>query len=439
MIKRFISVENQTVHFRMAGKGMPIVLLHASPSSSKMLVPLMLELSKKYRVIAPDIPGLGLSQPLEIPFQDCKEYASFFKKFFDHFGLRKFAIYGTATGAQIAIRYALEYREQVSQLYLDNSAHFADNQRDRILENYFPDLTPQYDGSHLMKMWTMVRDLFVFFPWCWAKDEFRLNMPMPPAMVLNMVAMDFLQAGNNYDRAYRAAFQHEKAEHVQELKVPTTIFNWEGSIIRPYIEALLKFDLPDNIKVIETPADRVLRQVKMVECIFENSSGRGEVSDTLGSILYHKKQGHNYVSVLSGDLHYYFDFSSEGKPLVLIHPLKSSGAVVFEKHNHIGKERPLIAFSLPNHGDSDSFEFSFEEEAILDLIKGAMSQLDISEFDVQYCEEELLAAIVPDEFGGHLMRTWFQLRDRVFSEEEIGEIQPELLQLELLERMKFRG
>jgi len=262
-----IKIGQQTIHFRSAGKGMPLILLHASPSSSKMFETFISILADHFWVIAPDTPGYGYSQPLVNDFKSMKDYAYFFQDFFEKLGLEKISIYGTATGAQIGIRYALEFPQNVAHLFLDNAAHFTEVQEAAILESYFPDLSPKIDGSHLTSLWKIVNGLFQYFPWNIPTPENRLSIPMPSPFILHQVAKDFIQAGANYDMAYRAAFDHERATYVQALKVSTTLFNWEASIIRLYLKQLIEAMLPSNVQVEAIPADRTERLKRMTGII----------------------------------------------------------------------------------------------------------------------------------------------------------------------------
>jgi len=259
----FCTIKNQKLHFLKAGKGAPIILLHPSPSSAKSMIPFIKELAPHFTVIAIDTPGYGASDLMPRKPKGLKAYCKYLKPFFKKMGLKKFAIYGSATGAQIAIRYGLEFPKQVSHLYLDNSAHFSDKLRDKILKGYFPDISPKYDGSHLMTIWTMVHDLFVFFPWCFSDEKYRVAKSIPPAAIMHQIALEYMLAGKNYDLAYRAAFHHEKAAFVQQLAVPTTLFHWHGSIVKPYIEDLVAHDFPHNVKELEIPATPNVRFTMM--------------------------------------------------------------------------------------------------------------------------------------------------------------------------------
>ena len=55
------------MHYRIAGSGPPVILLHPSPQSSRFSVPMALRLAKNFTAIAVDTPGYGQSDPLPGP------------------------------------------------------------------------------------------------------------------------------------------------------------------------------------------------------------------------------------------------------------------------------------------------------------------------------------------------------------------------------------
>ncbi len=262
---RYIVVADLKLHFHTMGSGPALAMFHPSPSSSESLLPLAKILADTYTVFVFDTPGYGKSEGLGFVPTTVKEYTAFFKKAFEAMKMDRFAIYGSATGAQIAIRYALENPTQVSHVFLDNSAHFDDALCEAILTHYFPDLTPQLDGNHLGTIWQIVSQMFQYFPWCFTTKEYALNRPQMPANILHMVAMDYLIAGADYAHAYRAAFKHERGMYVQQLQVPTTIFKWEGSIIAKYIDALIAFDYTNNVSSFLMEGDATERTHLMTQ------------------------------------------------------------------------------------------------------------------------------------------------------------------------------
>lgn len=247
----YIINKGKRLHFYMLGKGPALVLLHPSPHTADILLPLAKKLSIHFTVFAIDTPGYGKSDSLDKTPQSVKDYTTFLHECFEKMNLNKPSLYGSATGAQLAIRYALEYSDEVNHLFLDNAAHFDDAFCNSILQQYFPDLTPQLNGNHLPKLWQMVSQMFQYFPWCFTEEKYALNRSQLPAQILNSIALDFLRAGANYHLAYKLAFKHERGKYVQALKVPTTILNWSGSIIKPYIDDLVAFKFSKRVKVFE--------------------------------------------------------------------------------------------------------------------------------------------------------------------------------------------
>ena len=263
--KNYIPINNTQLCYRKLGEGPVIFLLHPSPRTGAMMEPLMLLLSSRFTVIAPDTPGYGESQQPAQQLELMDDYAYFIEALRNHLHAEKIYLYGSASGAQLAIAYSLSYPKNIVQLYLDNSAHFDEAMRHEILQNYFIDISTRPDNSHITKLYAHVKASCLFFPWYVQSEENRIANKLPPDTVIDAIVRDYLNAGPNYARAYRAAFLHERAEKVQALKVPTIIFRWKGSPILKHIDALLKHALPDNIQVVETSQGMLSRYEEMKE------------------------------------------------------------------------------------------------------------------------------------------------------------------------------
>src|SRR5687767_10607772 len=86
------------VHYREAGSGPPLVLLHLTSAWSDMYTELIPYLATSRRVIAPDTPGYGLSDPPpEAPGPS--GYAAALAETFDALGIDRAAVFGHHTGA----------------------------------------------------------------------------------------------------------------------------------------------------------------------------------------------------------------------------------------------------------------------------------------------------------------------------------------------------
>jgi pimeloyl-ACP methyl ester carboxylesterase len=267
MEQKFILVKGIKIHYRSMGKGEPIVLLHASPRSGKMLENFGKMLSEHFKVIIPDLPGYGFSEAIPERVETLYDVVPYLKAFFTKLNFKNPIIYGTATGAQLGIAYAITYPLEVKKLFLDNPAHFSEEEYQQISEKYFVDLTPKQDGSHLQNLWNHVRESMMYFPWYDHSPENQFSYTEPSPLIIADTVKEYLVAGVRFDELYKAAFLHEKVEKIQHLKIPTVIFKWKTSILLKYIDRLLSFQLPDNIKVVETEKDILERYKKMVEVI----------------------------------------------------------------------------------------------------------------------------------------------------------------------------
>src|SRR6201986_736940 len=98
------------VFYREAGpEDAPVILLlHGFPTSSHMFRDLMPELSARYRVIAPDLPGVGetRSPPRGVFDYTFDNLARVMQHFVDQLELDRFALYGFDYGAPVGYRMA---------------------------------------------------------------------------------------------------------------------------------------------------------------------------------------------------------------------------------------------------------------------------------------------------------------------------------------------
>ena len=59
--RRFVSINGRQVHYRIAGRGPVLLLIHGIGDNSSTWEPIMTRLASKYTVIAPDMLGHGFS------------------------------------------------------------------------------------------------------------------------------------------------------------------------------------------------------------------------------------------------------------------------------------------------------------------------------------------------------------------------------------------
>src|SRR6185437_507424 len=119
-----IDVGGLHIFYREAGpKNAPtILLMHGYPTSSVMFRNLIPILSKKYHVIAPDLPGFGFS---DAPDRNKYHYTfanltKTMQSFIDNMGLKRFSLYIFDYGAPVGLRLALANPEKITGIISQN-------------------------------------------------------------------------------------------------------------------------------------------------------------------------------------------------------------------------------------------------------------------------------------------------------------------------------
>lgn len=98
-------IDGVKLHYLTAGHGAPLVLLHGYAETSRMWRPIMPLLAERFRVIAPDLPGIGDSA---IPAQglDMKTAAISMHALAKSLGVEKARVVGHDIGLMVAYAYA---------------------------------------------------------------------------------------------------------------------------------------------------------------------------------------------------------------------------------------------------------------------------------------------------------------------------------------------
>mgnify|MGYP003693893201 CR=1 FL=1 len=114
---RYATVNGLKLHYLVAGKGAPVLLLHGYAQNSHMWRPLMKELAKTHLVVAPDLRGFGDSAKPESGY-DKKTMAQDVHALAQSLGIQKAGVAGHDIGLMVAYAYAAQYPSEVDRLAL---------------------------------------------------------------------------------------------------------------------------------------------------------------------------------------------------------------------------------------------------------------------------------------------------------------------------------
>jgi pimeloyl-ACP methyl ester carboxylesterase len=226
ILRGFASIREGQVHYRSGGESStarPLWMVHASPASSVTLVPLMRELGRSRRVIAPDTLGNGDSAPPAPQVPDMTYYADASLRVMDALGIDKADLYGSHTGAHIVTEMALARPDRFGRMILDGIGMFSPEDKAELLARYAPSVQPDSFGTQFHWAWHFVRDQAWFFPY-FRRDAAHLRgLGMPGAEVLHQTTLEVLKAVRTYHHAYRAAFAHPDRERLPLVQLPTLV------------------------------------------------------------------------------------------------------------------------------------------------------------------------------------------------------------------------
>jgi len=114
-VSRVAEVEGVKLHYTAGGHGTPLILLHGYAETSRMWTPILPVLGEKFRVIAPDLPGIGESS---IPDDglDMKTAAIRIHSLARSLGVEKARVVGHDIGLMVAYAYAAQFPSEVEKL-----------------------------------------------------------------------------------------------------------------------------------------------------------------------------------------------------------------------------------------------------------------------------------------------------------------------------------
>lgn len=110
-----ISVHGVETNYQEMGQGKPLVLLHGWGCTWEIWYPVISDLSKKYRLIIPDLPAFGESK-LHSEDWNTHHYAQWLDAFITKVvGTKKYVVVGHSFGGKIAAVYAATFQPEKLQ------------------------------------------------------------------------------------------------------------------------------------------------------------------------------------------------------------------------------------------------------------------------------------------------------------------------------------
>ena len=234
----FVDVNEGQIHYRYCGDdSLPVlVMVHGSPGGSRALIPLMKVLQNHFRIIAPDTLGNADSSPATAETVTIPYLADGLMRALNGIGPESFYLWGSHTGANIAVEAAIAAPERIMRMVLDGVGLYPKDEQAAMLANHAPEIKPDTMGTQLSWAWHFVRDGHLFWPW-WRREAGRVrNVGLPHPDILHEQVLDVLKSIKTYHHSYRAALGYEKRSRLPLITVPTMISTGESDMLNVYTE-----------------------------------------------------------------------------------------------------------------------------------------------------------------------------------------------------------
>jgi pimeloyl-ACP methyl ester carboxylesterase len=248
---RTTSVAGVEIFYREAGeRGAPaVVLLHGFPSSSHMYRNLIPVLADRYHVIAPDLPGFGLSEmPSSSDFgYGFATFSNVVASLLEQLGVKRYALYVMDYGAPTGFRVALAHPDRVTALIVQNGNAYEDGMGDfwAPTRTYWADNGPvnrdamrsflSLDGTRFQYL-AGTKDEARIDPAAWLYDQHFLDRPDNVEIQLDII----------YDYQTNVALYPAFHAYLREHRPPALILWGENDpIFLPDGARAFLRDLPD--------------------------------------------------------------------------------------------------------------------------------------------------------------------------------------------------
>jgi pimeloyl-ACP methyl ester carboxylesterase len=117
---KYLDLHGDRVAYREAGAGEALLLIHGMGGSSATWKAVLPELSKRYRVVAPDLLGHGQSAKPRADYS-LGAFAAWLRDLLDELDITRATVVGHSLGGGVAMQFIYQHRDYCERLVLISS------------------------------------------------------------------------------------------------------------------------------------------------------------------------------------------------------------------------------------------------------------------------------------------------------------------------------
>ncbi len=239
---------------RETGQGVPLLLLHATPTSAAMydeLLPYLSDVagSTSVRAMALSTMGYGISDRPPSPYSTVREFSQAVVWAMESLGLEQANVFATHTGAVVGVELAANWPKRIAALILEEINDYNNDDGRAFQEGRHFYREPRPDGEHLLELW---KDLSVLGP--------SPTLRVAAERYLDTLRVNALAPESPYGHmGWRGAGPHAICrypiwERLSLVQIPTLVIHGTNSRIRPLHERVVEA-LPNGHGVLVPSRD----------------------------------------------------------------------------------------------------------------------------------------------------------------------------------------
>lgn len=407
--RHFVDITNpdgssRRVHYRKAGSGPPLLMVHQSPRSSAEYTALMEDWSSHFMCISPDTPGFGQSDPL--PGEpEIEDFADAIILLLDTLGIDRCPAYGFHSGGIILMTAMKRHSHRFTGMAIGGYAIWTPEEMALFSESYLPPFLPSKYGEHLTWLWNRMLEQSWFFPWFDTRPQARLpgahaDLPRVAAAILEM-----LDSGHAYRAGYGAVLRATRDIPDVDADVPPCLITaFDGDPLQIHIDRLGPMPKGWAARKVATAADHHANSLDFLCSL-----------PAVEPLSPPECEYEGFLKIETGNFSGLIHWKHSGRP----GPLRVHAP---------GREADLIdcdngiAIDLPGHGLSDGWHDAAPSNraAWQAVIDAAASHFGSAETWIEPAPQgdpdRLFPNLAPDRFGNYLTRAWSIVRAAHFFE-----------------------
>jgi pimeloyl-ACP methyl ester carboxylesterase len=447
--RHFVNLGDLQVHVRIAGTGPAAVMLHQSPTSSAEMATDIEACAAHLTVVAIDMPGYGLSDPLPDEHPDIGAFARVVERVITALGIERTVVYGFHTGAVVAFEFARLFPERCSGAVVNGLVCIEGEELADLLAHYnvLPEVTAE--GAHLPWLWARLRDQTLFFPWYRKTPAARMTLDLHDGAFLHPYLVDFLRAKEGGRPGYQAAFSYPTRERAPQITAPVFLINFEPDPLTSHPERLPEFPVSVTRKVF---ADFVELHHASLAYMREQAAEEVEIPRcSVGDFAGRFRK--EVVNTEAGPVFLRTTASAEGGTVVLLHDAGASSSRMMPLAERLadafGGRRRVVCIDLPGHGETGDLQLPVYSAGTISILIGlVLKKIGVESAEVvadgaaalianqfvtagNFTVERLLVIdpwffhveereqiagryapkLMPGDYGQHLLEAWYYARD----------------------------